>query len=96
MIVAQIKKIEDCLASKNVWDLYLNNIIDEQFVSKLGSLGELNMYQLKPKPFFKIIVRGKYTFKGSVGNNSLRLILPDNASVEVRESVVRIFNELFS
>jgi hypothetical protein len=96
MIVAEIKKIEDCLASKNVWDLYLNRIIDENFIARLETLGKLNMHQYKPKPFFQLIVRGKYTLKGSVGNRTVRLIMPDKATTDTHLSVIKTLDNLFS
>ncbi len=96
MQIIALKKIEDCLSGRNVWDLYLNNIIDADFIKKIENLGNFIMHQFKPKPFFKLIVRSQYTIKGSIGNRTVRLILPDDATISERDNIIAILNEKLS
>ena len=92
MKVIAVKKIENCLSGKNVWDLELSNVIGERFLAHLSKLGKLSIHQFKPKPYFTIIVRGQYTLKGSVGNRTMRLLLPDTAEKKVPDELIEFIN----
>jgi len=82
MKIIEIKKIENCLEGKNVWDILLNSPLTKSFVSGFSSLGKVVVHDFKPKPFFQLIVRGKFTLKGSIGNMSFRMLMPDEAGTE--------------
>jgi len=77
MIVKKIKKIEDCLEASNVRDILLDGFLTKKFIDYLGQLGKYIYNDEFAKPFFSIIVRGKYTIKGAQGNKTLRIMLPD-------------------
>ena len=79
MKVLKIKTIGDCLEGTNVRDLLFDSEITEDFVFYLKPLGKLVYNTSFDKPFFRLIVRGKYTLKGSVGNKTLRVLLPTDA-----------------
>jgi len=82
MKVVEIKKIDGCLEGRNVWDLLLDDKITKQFIESLGKYGKLIYQDQMQKPYFTIIVRGKFTIKGSENNQSFRAILPENAGME--------------
>jgi len=88
MKVIATKNIENCLTGKNVWDIELSNVIGEDFLHHIGKLGKLTSHSFKPKPYFTLIVRGKYTIKGSVGNKTVRIILPDTAEQKVPDELI--------
>ena len=94
MKVVAVKKIEDCLAGKNVWDIELSNIIGEKLLHHLCKLGKLSTHPFKPRPYFTLIVRGKYTIKGSLGNKTMRLILPDIAEHKVPNELLEYINSI--
>lgn len=77
MKIIKEKKIEDCLEGSNFKDFLLDSLIDKSFIDYLGRLGKMIFIEDIEKPFFKIIVRGKYTIKGSLGNKTIRILLPD-------------------
>jgi hypothetical protein len=79
MKILKVKKIEGCLEGTNVRDILFDNIIDKPFVDYLAVNGKLIYNETSGKPFFRIIIKSKYiyTVKGSVGNKSCRLLLPD-------------------
>jgi hypothetical protein len=79
MKVIKNKKIEGCLDGTNVRDILLDGIIEKDLIEYLGQLGRLVYKAEMEKPFFRVIVRGKYTIRGSQGNKSMRVILPDDA-----------------
>jgi len=74
MQVIHIKKVLGCLESFNAKDVFLEKEIKTEFVEHLGKLGKLIYLKELEKPFFKVIVKGKYTIKGSETNNSMRIV----------------------
>lgn len=93
MKVINYKQVEDCLEGTNIRDLLLDEPINKEFVEKLARLGKLFFYEDMKKPFFKIIVRGKYTIKGAIGNSSIRVMLPENAEFEMMKEIIDFINE---
>ncbi len=77
MNLLKIKRIEGCMEGSNVWDMLFDKEIDKDTIDSLGTMGKLIYNSAMEKPFFKVIVRGKYTIKGSEGNKTLRVILPE-------------------
>ena len=53
--------------------------VTKDFIHYLGKLGKLIYNDKIDKPFYRIIVRGKFTLKGSQGNMTSRVLLPENA-----------------
>lgn len=93
MKVISIKDIEGCLEGTYIKDIILTEKIDKNFVEYLGKLGRLIYQGDFAKPFFKVIVKGKYTLKGSEQNTSFRVIFPDKDSYsfidELKEYIER-------
>ena len=86
MKITKIKKLDGCLEGTYVKDVEFDGEITREFILYLGNLGKLIFQEELKKPFFKIIVRGDYTIKGSMGNNSVRMILAsDNDDVIFKE-----------
>lgn len=85
MEIIKIKKIEGCLEGTNVRDILLDNIIDKHFVDYLAQNAKLIYQETSGKPFFRIIIKTNYIFtiKGSIGNKSCRLLLPDKNQEEI-------------
>jgi len=79
--------VEECLEGAHVYDTFLNDEIDDKFLEYLGLLGKIVFMKNIQKPFFRVIVRGKYTLKGSLGNDNFRIILPDNNGLEYLEEI---------
>jgi hypothetical protein len=79
--------IEGCLDGQNVHDAYLNDDVDSRFAEYLGLLGKYSVYTDYGKPFYRIIVKSKYTIKGSIGNNNFRIILPDDELISYLEEI---------
>ncbi len=74
--------VEDCIEAKNVYDAYLSIKNDEVFIKYLSNLGKLVYFDDFDKPYFKVIVRGKYTLKGVQDDMKIRILMPDDAGVE--------------
>lgn len=79
MKILKTKKIDGCLEGSNVRDILFDDIITTEFAGHLGGLGKFILKEEMDKPFFRIIVRGRYTLKGSVGNKTARVILPEES-----------------
>lgn len=92
MKIVKIKKIEGCLEGTNVRDILFDSAITREFIDFLGKKGKLIYNQEMEKPFFRVIVRGGYTLKGSLGNKSIRVILPEN-SEGVIEQIENYINQ---
>ena len=85
MKIVKVKKIEGCLEGTNVRDILFDLEITKDFIEFLGDHGKLVYNPEMEKPFFRVIVRGKYTLKGSQGNKSIRVILPENSEGLIEE-----------
>jgi hypothetical protein len=84
------KKVEGCLEGTNVYDIFLKENIDENFITFLSNFGKLIQNNEIENPFFKIIVKGKYTIKGSIGNKSVRILLPDSNYNELLTELIEL------
>lgn len=81
MRITKTKKIDGCLEGTNVRDLQLDSALTKGFILYLGGFGKLIYNENMEKPFFTLIVKGKYTLKGAQGNRTIRAILPDNSEI---------------
>lgn len=84
--------VEGCLEGENVHDAFLNNPVDNQFAEYLGLLGKYSVYSDFDKPFYRVIVKSKYTIKGSFENNYFRIILPDDDLLDYLKEIKRHVN----
>lgn len=73
------KKVEGCLDGTNVYDILFDEKISKEFVEFMAEGAKFTIHNKMKIPFFRIIFKGKYTLKGSLGNETIRVILPDNA-----------------
>ncbi len=88
MQVVQIKKVLGCLEAFNAKDVFLEKEIKTEFVEHIGKLGKLIHIKELEKPFFKVIVKGKYTIKGSETNNSIRIVFSNTHFEEDLEKII--------
>jgi len=82
MKVVKNVKAEGCIEGENVHDLVLDENINDDLIKYLGQMGKLIYKKNFKKPYFKVMIRGKYTFKGAVDNNVIRVILPEDRNPE--------------
>ena len=87
--IINIKKVEGCLEGQIGLDIIFDNQIDKSFANDLGKLGKFIFEDAFERPFFKVIVRGYYTLKGSIGNKSLRMIVPETIEKEMLDELVK-------
>lgn len=87
MKIIKQKKIEGCLEGANVKDIKFDEKISKEFVLHLGKMGKLIFDEELKKPFFRVIVKGKFTMKGSVSNKTIRLLLPAEGDEEIIQSL---------
>ena len=87
MKIVKQKKVEGCLEGANVKDIKLNGKITKDLVLHLGKLGKLIFTDDLEKPFFRVIVRGQFTMKGSLGNRTIRLLMPLTGEEEFMKSI---------
>ncbi len=92
MIAIKTKKIDGCLEGTNVKDILLSDAISQEFIEKIAILGKLIFYEDLQKPFFKVIVKGKYTIKGSIGNKSIRVVLPKEDNPQYFQDLIDFIN----
>lgn len=87
MKVEGVKRIDGCLEGRNVWDFLFDEPVEKDFIDYLADLGKLVYQGQMEKPFYTVIVRGKYTIKGSEGNKTFRVILPEDADLIALEEI---------
>ncbi len=92
MKVVKTKKIEGCMEGTNVFDILFDCVSDMNFVKYLGQLGEVTYNDQMAKPYYKVICRGKYTLRGSLGNHTVRITLPGDGSLDQVDDVVNLIN----
>ncbi len=90
MNIINTKIVEGCLESSSILDIYFDTPIDKHFAKYIGQIGKFVMNETLGKPFFRVIVRSKYTLKGSVENKKCRIVFPDGA----RPVLPKEFSEL--
>ncbi|TAL69316.1 MAG: hypothetical protein EPN82_07175 [Bacteroidetes bacterium] len=93
MKVLRVKNINDCFESTNVRDAIVDAPISKSFIDYLGKLGKLIYEASLEKPYFKVIVRAKYTIKGSQGNKTIRMMFPENAGDMYVDEIVEYINQ---
>lgn len=96
MKVLKIKELEDCFDGSFIKEALLDTKVTKQLIYHLGKNGELNYYPDFARPFYKILVKGKYTIKGVEGNKTIRLIL-NRGGIDIAQkyfvSCVNNFND---
>lgn len=90
MQITSVQKVEGCLEGTNVRDVFFDDSITTEFARELGKSGKLILKEKIEKPFFKIIFRGKFSVKGSLGNDYIRAILPEGTG----DKLVRDLREI--
>lgn len=90
MIVEDAVKVEGCLEGSNVYDIRLVGEIDLSLIEYLGKIGKLVYKDNYEKPFFRVLVRGKYTLKGVLEDDEIRVILPDDGSSKEISEIINI------
>jgi hypothetical protein len=78
MNVVEIEEIDDCYESSFVRDIYIDESISEEFVYYLAEFGKLIFQKEIAKPYFKVIVKGRFTIKGALTNKGMRVLFPDD------------------
>jgi len=89
MKVLRVKNINDCFESTNVRDAIVDSPITKKFIDYIGKMGKLIYETSLAKPYFKVIVRAKYTIKGSQGNKTIRMMFPDEAGDYYVDEIVQ-------
>ncbi len=92
MKVVMTKKIEGCLEGTNVYDILFDCVSDKKFVDYLSRLGSLSFNDQMAKPYYRIISKGKFTVRGSLGNHTVRVTLPENAPKETMDEIISLIN----
>lgn len=77
MTIVSIKKADACVDGNIGYDVVFSEAIDKNLSDYLGLLGKYIYNDAFDVPFFKVIIRGMYSIKGSIGNMSLRLLIPE-------------------
>lgn len=96
MKIIKIKKIEGCLEGTNVRDILFDIVVSKEFILYLSNFGKLIYQDSFEKPFYKVILKttaGTYSIKGSQGNKTARLLLPDSNDAEIIEEIKKIVKE---
>ncbi|HRP02822.1 MAG TPA: hypothetical protein PLE30_09265 [Candidatus Kapabacteria bacterium] len=94
MRILYLEMIETCVEAKSAYDIFFTDIIKQGFVEKFSDLGKIIIKSNLDKPFFKVIVRGKYTIKGIIGNDNFRVLMADNSGIEELNELKYIINDL--
>lgn len=78
MKVISYKKVDGCLEGTNVYDYLLSDGMSKEYILSFKDKGKLVYRGDIAKPFFKLIVKAKYTMKGAQTKDIIRVIFPEN------------------
>lgn len=92
MKINKIEEAENCTEGNVGYDVYFDVNIERIFADYLGKLGKYFIDNTFEKPYFKVIVRGYYTLKGTIGNDNLRLLVPETISKEILKEFEEYIN----
>ena len=93
MKIVSVKNVDDCLEASNVRDFYFNTKISKKFIDYLSVLGKFIYADEFEKPYFKVIVKGKYTIKGALGNKIIRMLLPEQNGDKYVDELISYIND---
>lgn len=79
MRVEEIKTVEDCFIGSFTKEVFFDTGLKRDFIEYLGQFGEFKFFSDFSRPYFTVKIADKYTIKGVMGNNSLRLIMETNS-----------------
>ncbi len=89
------KIARECISGGVIYSYSLDKEITMDFVKVLGKLGNLQVHENLPEPFFKVEIDGydgKSVISGIVGYENLRFIVPpsmDEKEVERIENFIK-------
>lgn len=92
MRVIEIENIDDCIEAEKVFDIHLDNEIDDDFIMYCGNLGKLIYRKDFAKPYFKVLIKGKFSFKGSLSNTLIRVLFSNDSD---EKSELRFLKDYF-
>lgn len=73
--ILEIKELENCFDGSFMKEAVLDTAVSKEFIHYLGQDGELSYYPTFARPFYKIVVKGRYTIKGVEGNKTIHITL---------------------
>jgi len=82
MRVLEVKDVEDCFDGSFIKELLLDEETDKHFIQSLGMIGTLCYFPEFARPFFKVKVPEIAEIKGVQGNQTIRLLLYSEKSME--------------
>ncbi len=92
MKIIKISDAESCADGNIGYDIYFDNNTDQKFIGYLAKLGKIKIDNTFDNPYFKIIVKGNFTLKGSIGRNFLRMIVPES----IFKQIIKDFEKYIS
>lgn len=93
MKIKKVEKLDDCLNSHSIKEVYFDSPIKKEHVKKMSALGKLEFYESFPRPFFRIISRD-YQVKGIAGDLSIRVTLNHKQGIgPLLEDITRLLHQ---
>lgn len=80
MKILHISIVETCTEAQNAYDVYFNDLINEDFIENFRPLGKVVYTDIYYKKYFRVIVKGKYTIKGFIDTDNFRVLFGNSNS----------------
>lgn len=87
----KVKKVDNCFKDSQTYEYKLNEEINEEFLKKLESLGEVEVKDFR-RPIF--IINGEIKVKGVINTKIIRVSFPDDIWKEKKDTFEKFLNEI--
>jgi len=77
MKIVDVRHIEDCFDGSFIHEVLFDADIAPAFIRALGAEGILHYHRDFARPFFRVILKGRFTIKGVEGNRTVRVLSYD-------------------
>ncbi len=89
----KVKKVDNCFKNSQTYEYKLSVEINEEFLEKLQSLGEIEIKNFR-RPIFMINCENENKIKGVINSKIIRVSFPDDIWEERKEKFEKFIDEL--
>ena len=89
----KVKKVDNCFKNNQTYEYKLNLEINEEFLTKLQELGEVEIKNFR-RPIFMINCKNENKIKGVINSKIIRISFPDDTWELNKEKFEKFLDEI--
>lgn len=94
MRILYLTLIETCSEAQDAYDIFFSDKITEEFIDKFSAIGKIVYTNIYYKKYFRVIVKGKYTLKGFIENDDMRVLFPNSEHLHHLDELKQFISSL--